>query len=539
MFKSSGLLIFALSLILCARPTLAQEETPAPVYKSDVDAQLTLQKVSVLPFTDNLEGIYARPLEAHFIDLVSQMHRWDFVPAHGSGPLLAPEELEADAPKAKQMMEGVGADAFFAVRIVKGPAGITIHTSLFSGADGKLLLQAILKDYKQFDLSSLKIQMGHLLTEIVLRLPYSGRVLSRDSNRVTVNIGQSDGLKPGQVLSVVQITKAQRHPKFNFLVHTEKEILGRVKILKVDETLSFGMIESEKERGAIQKNAKIAPLEFVTYDNTDSLSLQPSGEERLQQRDDGKLAFGKNARAWKPVDPPSFGQIAARFGISRFNENAEVSGVGALSASNVLAPSLTLDGELWVTPEWTIQARLKEGILPISNPRPGSSPSTQNQALTYFELAFGYTLRLGQRVWAPTLEPYFGYFGYRLFVDNSDPLSYTTVNYQGLKIGLRGSSPIEDGRYGVGGLFALALNPSLHESPVSSGDDAKNTVVQFGVSGYKKMSEHFKLQIDLEFEMYSSSLSGDGGRVHDGQPEPASSLSQRYMTLGVGGAYLF
>ena len=518
---------------------LSEDGTPAPAFRSQIDERLNLLKISVLPFTDNLEGIYARPLEAHFIQLVSDMHRWDFVPAHGTGPLLAPEELEEDPAKAKQITQGLGVDAFFAARIVKGPAGVAVSISLFEAADGKLLSQSSLKDYKQFDLGSLKKETTRLLGEIVRRLPYAGRVLSREANRVTVNMGVGDGLQPGQFVSVVQITKIERHPKFNFLVRTEKEILGRIKILKVDETLSFGMIVSEKESGAIQKNSKLANPEFVTYAEPETLSLAPTPGERLNDREDGKVAFGKGARAWVPVDPPTFGQISALLGVSRFNENAEVLNLGSLSAQNVFAPSLSLEGELWITPEWAAQALLKQGIVPITNPRENSSPRSQNQSLTYFEFNWGYTFRLGDRVWAPTIVPYLGYFSYRLFIDNSDPLSFTTTNYQGLKIGLRGTSPIDDGRYGVGGKFAFAINPSLHETPVSSGDDSKNTVVQFGVSGYKKMSERFKLQVALEFEMYSSSIGGDGGRINGNVREPVSSLSQRYYTLGIGGAYLF
>src|SRR4051812_40691357 len=95
--------------------TFAQEQS-APdktTYHSDVDDLLSIEKVSLLPFTDNLQGIYARPLEAHFTSLVDKMHRWDFVPANNSGMILSPEELESSPAKALQVSQGMGADAFF------------------------------------------------------------------------------------------------------------------------------------------------------------------------------------------------------------------------------------------------------------------------------------------------------------------------------------------------------------------------------------------------------------------------------------------
>ncbi|NJL24365.1 MAG: hypothetical protein HC902_03780 [Calothrix sp. SM1_5_4] len=271
--------------------TFAQEQ----VYRSDVDDLLTLQKVSVLAFTDNLQGIYARPLEAHFISLVEKMHRWDYVPSSNSGPLVSPEELEASAEKSLQVSQGLGADAFFAGRVTKGPNGVSIHLSLFLSKDGKLLSQAILKDYKKFNIGDLNEQIERLLAEVVSRLPYSGRVLSRDGNRVTLNLGTRDGIQTNQLLSVIQIIQAHRHPKFSFLIKTEKEIFGRIKVLKVEETLSFGVVISEKERGAIQKNSKIGPLDFITYSGGETLSLTPPAEDALLDRDDGKIAFGKDA----------------------------------------------------------------------------------------------------------------------------------------------------------------------------------------------------------------------------------------------------
>jgi hypothetical protein len=511
--------------------TLAQE-TPTRAFRSDVDDLLTVERVSVLPFTDNLQGIYSRPLEAHFISLVDKMHRWDYVKATSSGPLLSPEELEAAPDKALQLGQSLGADAFFASRISKGPNGVMIHVSLFLAKDGKLLAQAILKDYKQFNIEDLKEQTQRLLNEIVARLPYAGRILSRDANRVTVNLGLSDGLQKGQMLSVIQIVQAHRHPKFNFLIKTEKEIFGKVKILKVDETLSFGVVVSEKERGAIQKNAKIGALDFVTYSGNESLSLTPPPEDALSNRDDSAIAFGKDAREWRPQKPATFGQVGARLGMSQYSGSTQVSGVGALEANTFFAPSVLLEGELWITPEWTARARIKQGIVSVGNPRSGSTPGDLNQSLTYYELVGGYRLRFGPYAWSPYAEPFFGFMNFKLFTDNASPEAYTTQQFSGFKFGVNGAAPLgQGGEYGIGGEFAMVWKPTLKESPVTSGDSNEAQVVQFGVLGFKKLGERLKLQGNLDFEMYSANFSGAGTRA-----ESASSSSHRFTTIS-GGLY--
>jgi hypothetical protein len=524
-FVSTGYRTFAQS------PSAADKAT----YHSEVDDLLSVERVSLLPFTDNLQGIYARPLEAHFTQMVNQMHRWDFVPANKSGMILSPEELEASPEKAIQVSQGMGAEAFFAARITKGPNGVIIHLSLFLSKDGKLLSQAILKDYKQFNINDLKEQMQRLLTEIVSRLPYSGRVLSREANRVTLNLGTKDGVQTNQMLSIIQLIKAHRHPKFNFLVRTEKEIFGKVKVLKVDETLSFGVVVSEKERGAIQKGSKVGPLDFVTYSGKESLSLEPSPEEALENREDSAIAFGKNARAWQPQNPATFGQVGARFGLSSVSESTQLSGFGGLEAKNSFSPGILIEGELWVTPEWTFRARLKQGIVTVDNPRSGSTPTELNQSYSYYEAGVGYRLRFGPYGWSPYAEPYLGFLSHKLFTDDANPDSFLTQQFTGFKIGVNGASPISvGGEYGVGGEFAMVLKPSLKESPATSGRSSEAQIVQFGLFGFKKLGERLKAQLNLDFEMYSATFSGDGTRDN-----AATSSSQRFTTLSGGLYYMF
>ncbi len=514
------------------------QESSNPVrasFRSEVDDLLTIEKITVLPFTDNLQGIYARPLEAHFIQLVQKMHRWNYIPATPTGPILAPEELEASPEKTIQATQGLGVDAAFAARISKGPKGIIIHLSLFLTKDGKLLSQAVLKDFKQFDIESLTSQIEKLLTEIVARLPYSGRVLSREGQRVTVNLGKKDGLNPNQMLSVVQIIQAQRHPKFNFLIKTEKEIFGKIKLLKVDDTLSFGIVVSEKERGAIQKNSKIGSIDFVTYDANAGLSLIPSPEEELTQRDDSALVFGKDAKPWKPTAPPTFGLVGGQLGLGRFSGNREAVGVGSPEATNNFVPSVNLIGELWLTQEWTFHAKLRQAIIPVDNPVSGSAPTELNQSLSYYEAGIGYSFRFGPYIWSPHLEPYMGYFYYRLFVDDSTPTVFTTIQFTGFKFGVRGSSPIGvRGAYGVGGNFSMAWKPGIKESPHPSGDSSEGSVTQFGIFGFKRIGERLKIQVDLEFEMFSANFSGLGGNHN-----PATSASHRHTTLLGGVIFMF
>ena len=87
-----------------------------------------------------------------------------------------------------------------------------------------------------------------MLKDVLKKIPYDALVLSRQGNLITVNLGKKDGIEKGKVLTVIQIIKEQRHPKFGILIKTDKEILGKIKLLKIDDNLSFGKIIVEKEK---------------------------------------------------------------------------------------------------------------------------------------------------------------------------------------------------------------------------------------------------------------------------------------------------
>jgi hypothetical protein len=518
----------------CTFTAAAQVAVSASVYKSEIDELLTIESVSILPFSDNVQGIYSRPLENHFAEMISGKHRWDLRPVNAVGPILSPEDLEDDLEKAKLMAGGISADAFFACRISKGPNGVTIILSLFLTKDAKLLAKAVMKDAKRFDVAELKNQLELLLSKVTAQIPYQGRVLSRDNQRVTVSIGKKDGIQSGQIVSVVQIISITRHPKFNFIISSEKEIIGRIKILKVDDTLSFGTLVTEKEKGAVRKNAKIAGLDFVTYPESDNLA-DPSGGKDLAEREDSKVTFGDNPTAWLPQRTPTFGQVGARLGNSFFTTSVNVETLGSMSSTTFVAPSVALEGEIWVTQALSVHAGFKQGVMTLKNPRDGSAPPDLNLSLTEYELMFGYNFRFGATVWGPNLEALAGYFNYRLYIDNSTPESYTTMNYTGFKFGVKGHFPItNDERWAAGAELYMVFNPNLSESPVTSGADATNTVNMFGIFGWRKLTENTKLFGKLDLEQFSTSFSGDGTRVED-----ATSSSQRLTTLSLGLYYLF
>ena len=516
-------------LFLLPSLCFSQVKKSGNLYRSTLDESLTLQKVAVLPSSDNLSGIYARPLEDHLVKLVQDYHHWDYVKAHSIGPVFSPADLEASPQKVKELGKYIEADAFLVGQVIKGPQGISILISLFLTNDGKLFSKQQFKNLKKFDLREMREQTDELFSKIKSSLPYNGLILSRAGTRVTLNIGHDDGVEKGHLLSVIQIIKVERHPKFHFIISTEKEILGKVKILKSEKKLSFGTIVTEIEKGAIQKHSKIAGLNFVRYGKDSSLIGQ--GEQQgLKNRPDSDISFGKNAKAWVPQKPPTFGQASARVGLGTFNYNLSQS--TPLVAKSSFFPSLNLKAEVWLNPTLSMHAGIKQGIATVTNPT-GSGLSKLGMAVSNFDFSFGYTNRMGGTVYGPKIELLAGFSSYKLQIDDVTG-GLTSMTYSGVKLGLHGSFPITPNKIWSAGIeLNMFLSPRLSESPGTSGSSYSNTINQFSLFTKKRIRANMQLIAGIDIELYSSKISGTASRV------AATSASHSLTALNGGIVYLF
>lgn len=532
-------LAISTALPFIGSPATAQNSTELPkqqqgaAYTSAVDQRLTIRKITVLPASDNTDGIYARPIESLIVELVKSSHRWEFTDSKITSLSSSPLELEESLKQVQAVLSGIEADAAILPVVTRGPSGLAIRLSLFMKVDGKMIAQEVIRDHARYELADVKAVTSNMYKRLIRTIPYDGLILSRQGTRVTLNLGKSDGLRADQSVSVIQIISENRHPKFGMLISTEKEILGQVRVLKVDDTLSFGVITSEKERGAIQRLAKIAGVHPVEYGEAQSLS--PGTGSDIRNRPDADVAFGEQAKEWLPIKPPAFGQVGIKASIGTYTGSTNLNGVGSLDAKSDFFPMLGINAELWLNPQWSVLADVTQGILSTSNPRGGSSPATLNHAMSKYSMALGYNFLIRDEFFGPKFQLKAGINYYRMFVDDSTPESFTTVNYNGYLLGLGLYFPLSDFKeWAVGGEFIMTLFSKLSESPVTSGSSSSNTINEFNLFVERQIAVNLKARLALDFALYSSNISGTGTRV-----ESASTLSQRHTSLGAGIIYQF
>ena len=115
---------------------------------------------------------------------------------------------------------------------------------------------------------------------------------------------------------------------------------------------------------------------------------------------------------------------------------------------------------------------------------------------------------------------------YKFKIDNPTTTGISSTSYSGLKLGLKGSYPIDlKQKWSAGAQMFFFLRPRLTESP-SSGSGS-HSMAQYGFFMHKKVSPNIKLVSHLDFELYASSFSG------------SKSLSNKHTSLSAAIYYMF
>lgn len=512
---------FVVSLLITAQSVYAQ------TFFSEADSLITIRTMGVLPAEDNAKGIYSRAIENHIKELVRNNHHFDFVEVKELPNNYSNTAMLDSSTVRQEVFSKINTDALIVFDILKKPSTMDLKLSIFLAKDTSLILQKDTQIQKT-EIESVKDEASKLLQQALSDLPYQGLILSRQGTKVTINLGKRDGIQDNQVLSVVQILKLNRHPKFNFLISSEKETIGKVKVLKVDETLSFGRVVTEKESGIIQVFSKISGLDAVNYKNINSLRDGDAAEKDPNQELTDEMTYGQNPNAWLPSHRPTFGKLTGAFGLGYFTESVTRSSDDDLEASG-LFPFFSLRAEAWITSQWSAHIGIRQGMFEVDNPEDGGSPGSLNHRLSSHDLMFGYNFRLGQLIDSPKIEILFGYANYRMYSDASTPATLTTKEYSGFKTGVTGSYPMAgefDGS--IGAELFIYWFTDMSESPSISGD-SDNDITQFSLFIEKNWKTNLRFRYAVDFELYNSNFTGAS----------TTSSSQKLTNVSAGLAYYF
>lgn len=516
---------FAFLLSMTVTPLFAQTKT----YQSALDGSLNLQKILVLPMVDNVKSIYAKPLSERLIESLSQDRRFEVI--KGESPKMAPEDFETNPKAVAALLASKKADSLLTSRLIKGTKGLTIRLTLIAGTEQLPMAQEVLEDYQGFETNEVKMQMDQLLAKLFSRLPYQAVVTSRQGQVVTLNAGSRHGLKLNDEIFVVLITGVERHPKLKFITKVDREIMGKVRLAKVDESVSFGSLVSERTANLIKTGFKATwsdPVFYPTTGITENGGLIP----QLGDRPEAPIAYGDSPREWTTGKDASFGKVALLAGLAQTNLSTALSTGASPTSGNLFSPLVRIDGQMWLDPNWQFDLVIEQLATKIPNELAGSAPGSLNMQMQELTLLVAYNFLVSpEQFWGPKFQLMGGFSKYSIFVDDTNPRSHTSKDYGGFAFGLGGSFPVLTEtmtRLLLGGKFLYYWQPTLSESPISSGS-AANQITHFNLFLEYGLTDRMAFRTDINFKQASSSFSGGS----------STSASANIVNLMAGGAFYF
>ena len=506
-----------------SQTTSLKNKAPFPTkYTSVSDQALVIKAVAVAPVYDNSNNIYKKSVEEHLKSLIKNDYFWALSEFTSPKKEVRVDEFDEDPQLTLQVLDKSQADAVLTCFLIKGPQGLNIQMNLYTRDGGKLLLREEYQNPTLFEISKVNEVITKMYATLKAKLPYSGYITSRSGNAVTVNLGKKANLSEGSVLTIAQVLKVNRHPKLNFMISVEKEIIGRVTLTKVESDSSFGEISFEKENGVIDRGSKVLPIEGINYPS--------KGEAPLAD----VLPNEKNAVEWLPAPTPQYGKISLMGGFTDFTDSTVLSTGTSLENKKSLALTFDLATELWITPEYFAELELQQTSFKTDNDLAGSAPSSLNYTLNKMDLSFGYKYLIDGNFWGPQISASLGYYTHSVRVTDTTPTGFTSFDLTGFDLTVGGMFPVTlKNDVSIGAQAKFLLFENFSEKPVSSGS-ASPSFNEFEVLGSYQYTTNINLKGSLSFSNVQATFSGTGTKT------PASrSLDEKISTYLVGIEYLF
>lgn len=503
------------------------------VYAPEEDSKIQLHRILVLPVQDNTNRVYSVALTEKIFQIIEAENQYDVraLPENQKFNDLTPDFLIDTPQSVKDILKVTQSDTVIATRLSMGPKGLQGKMTLFHGKEGLPLVNAEFRDSSATAMKDLAIQMGQLFQELKSQLAYQGTIASRQGNQVTMNLGSYQGVKTDDVLSVIQFQKLQRHPRFQFMISADREIIGKIQITKVEEHLSFGRIIHEKEPMFLTSGHKLAIDRMIKYQ--DVIKSNNKVLEDMNKRQDSNYVFGEKPKEWEPIGMPQYGRIQLMAGFGQYSQSSALRS-GAITAGQNFAPQMLLGGEVWFNKNYFLNLEFKQSLFSVNNPLDGSAPDRLNMSVSHYHLMGIYNMPFSEDFFGPRIQFMLGMHKFTARADESSPITFTNMEYGGIAFGFLGAFPVTE-TTDLGLSLKFFWNPTVEESSTkNSGTGQKptiNLINLFGAYHYRP-NLNFIGRFDLDY--YSADFSANGGRR-----DQTTNINHRMTTILGGIEYLF
>jgi len=491
------------------------------LFASEIGDELTFKRIAFFELEDKTAEGYGRVVSRSLRNNIADLMRFE---------IITPEEQKIPSSRKEAVKTGkkLKADAVIhgsskieddilkiSLEMINVKNGSTFATES-KWIKGKLTEEIIERNIKE------------LTTKLMSRIPYKALVTDVKEEEIIINAGRFHGIDEGAKLSIFEIKGIKRHPFTNEIINIEREDIGELTAVKVEDAVTSAKIKEIKKGKRAEVNNKIdfKPSLKVIADS----SQRKKEFLRKKEKEVAEEKVKKEPKAEKK-NYDIFG-IDAIVGYATndysFNSNE-------LKFSRTAGSFLTagFKGELWPVSFLGIDLLYKTGWLKFDKI---GAASIDTKANPYWLSAnFKYRYIFTEKAASPHLFGKIGYHIYNFPVDKSDSRYFNNYSYKGINIGIGAKIPFWDSfGININGDYLPSL--SVNEGPVTSGAKGKASGYLFGLGMYYIFTDGFMLDLNYSYNSYKADFTGTGTR---GSGTTSASSTDTYSGLNLNIRYEF
>jgi hypothetical protein len=520
---SSRALALVLVTIACAWGICALRPTTAHA-TAELDRLYAFETVGLLKSWDNVDGLFTDYVASGYKDYFAGQTRFVTQDLSKADELFDKSKLPYnkvinDPEILAQLARSTRAQTLLRTRIQKeGPnyrfTVDWLHSPKMDVLSSETFSLAEPASGQALASGNIKAEMAQALDRLFTKVPFQGQVTGRDNNSVTINLGMSSNIKPGDTIRIATLDEVKKHPLLKEIVEWRLTSVGRLEIESVEEKIAFARIVEEEPGRQITRFQKISQI------------LPKPIADGPAIIDENKLKADLLA-----TEQPKLGWIRGGLSPGGFSRQYTTSTTGRTGSN--LSFGANAEGELWLNREWFFDLALAYGSFGFSQAdlNGGSPLEGLSGGFTQVRVNVGHSFFItgdffGPRAWLKA--------GYR---STAYDLAYTPAEFLGpvtfgsLFLGVGGDLPIRDG---FGGTVSLDFGvlPSATETNVVTGTGVGQSVtdVSFFVGGYYRWTPRLTIRAGLEVFAHSANFLGSTS---------SSALSQRVVTFAPSLLYYF
>lgn len=463
---------------------------------TDLDRRYSLETVGFLKSTDNVDGLFVEYVASAYKNYFSNQSRFvlqdisrvDTVLDKSKTPyakLIHDREIlvqVARSARSESMIrthiQKEGKQYRFTLEWLHAPEIDILATESF------VLQEQALGSEEAGGLGDVPAALEKGMEALIKKLPFLGNVTGRDNDSVTINLGASSGVKPGDIISVSTLDEVKKHPLLKTIVEWRLNPVGRLQVEVVDERISFCKVIEEEPNRKIARYQKIVQL----FHAPEKPIVVEATEVPLQTKEEPR---------------PRLGWVSGGVGLGSFSRQYTASGLTPSSFTGSgfhLGPKAEV--ELWLTNNWFFETGFDYGFWSYSQKDDSGAETAAGEVsarFSKFRVDAGYSFFKMGNLEGPKGWIRAGFQSANYTFPDTASEGTAPISFGALFFGLGGELPVRGAWSAVLNIdFGLFPSATLSGANAQAADSASFVGVCLGAAFHYSPQMMIRLGIDIQ-----------------------------------------